>query len=207
MCQVFCASGDAKGCGLWCRVKNVTPIEVSPGWVGGVVRQSEVICGPIVISAEVGVEVAELAEGVSVGCRPPSAGLLEAGLEGVGVATFDQTGAGRAGRARGRGPNRVGRCGCPDSGARRALGIWVRYVVVLRAGTQRGEDSGVIAGAERLAQRRDKGFGVGWVWSGGGEIIADVKPIDGGAALLAKIQPGLVGRSTARRRRGRESDC
>jgi hypothetical protein len=49
------------------------------------------VADPIVIPAEIGAESAELAEGVSVGGGPPSAGFFEAGLEVVAVAAFDET--------------------------------------------------------------------------------------------------------------------
>ena len=150
------------------------------------------VAGPIDIPAEVSAEGAELAEGASVGFSPPGGGLLEAGLADVAVATFDQAGA--AGQVEREGAGVIELVGAvfqiAERGAHR--GILVRYFVVLRAGTQRGEDAGAITGAERLSERCDKAFGVGRV-RGGGEILVDVKPIDGGSALLPKLQPGRFG--------------
>ena len=145
--------------------------------------RGEVSCGPNSVPAKISAQSAELAEGVTVSFGPPSAGFLDTGLMDVAVGAFRSGLSRRADRARRRGHSRVGGCDCRGSGARRARGPFRPA----RCRAPRG------AAAWRLAQRREKRFGVGRVWCGGGEIIADVKQIDGVAARLPKLQPGLFG--------------
>ena len=151
------------------------------------------VFGPVVFPLVVGADGAELAEGMSVFFGPPRPRLLEAGLEDMAVAAFDQAGADR--QVVGQGVGIVELVGAVLEVAQRGThgGLVVGDVRGLRAGPQGGEDRGVIAGAQGLAQRGDKGFGVGGVGRGRGQILTDVEQVDGVAAVGPELLPGLLG--------------
>ena len=120
---------------------------------------------------EIGAERAELAHGVDVDGGPPGTGLFEARLEDVAVTAFDQTGA--DGQVVGEGRGIVELVGAIAQIAQRGAhgGLLVRAIRWLLAWAQGREDGEVIAGAQGLAQRSDKGLGVGRIGRGGGEVV------------------------------------